>query len=176
MADAANRGAGKNVAGARRAAPVIRDTLEILEGLRADLARVARGDESRIERDEETRPASDTGEEYRGVYVISVAARLLAMHPQTLRKYDRAGLVRPQRSGGMLRLYSDEDLERLRIIRRLVDGLGMNLAGAGLVMEIVRHVRGVVDALESDGELAGSRTVRAAAAELRDLLAYVGAE
>ena len=176
MADATDRGTGKNVAGARRAGPVIRDTLEILEGLRADLARVARGDESRIEGREETRPVSDTDEEYRGVYVISVAARLLAMHPQTLRKYDRAGLVRPQRSGGMLRLYSDEDLERLRIIRRLVDGLGMNLAGAGLVMEIVRHVRGVVDALESDGELAGSRTVRAAAAELRDLLAYVGAE
>ena len=113
---------------------------------------------------------------YRGVYVISVAARLLEMHPQTLRKYDREGLVRPTRSGGMLRLYSDEDLERLRVIRRLVDELGMNLAGAGFVLEMVRHIRRVVEALEDDERIAQTRTVRGVLAELRRLLEYAGSE
>ena len=58
-----------------------------------------------------------------GVYVISVAARLVAMHPQTLRKYAKEGLVRPQRAEGSRRLYSDYDVERLRVIRRLADEL-----------------------------------------------------
>ena len=113
---------------------------------------------------------------YRGVYIISVAARLLEMHPQTLRKYDRAGLVRPTRTGGMLRLYSDEDLERLRVIRRLVDDLGMNLAGVGFVLEMVRRIRRVVDALEGDAGVAETRTVSGAVAELRRLLEYAGSE
>ena len=124
------------------------------------------------------RPAGRSGKGggigYSGVYVISVAARLLEMHPQTLRKYDRAGLVRPTRSGGMLRLYSDEDLERLRVIRRLVGDLGMNLAGARLVLEMVRQVRYVVEALERDGKVAETQTVRGAVAELRRLLEYAG--
>ena len=114
--------------------------------------------------------------EFRGVYIISVAARLLEMHPQTLRKYDRAGLVRPTRSGGMLRLYSDDDLERLRVIRRLVDDLGMNLAGAGFVMEMVRRIKRVVLALESDAGVEEARVVRGAVAELRRLLEYAGSE
>ena len=71
----------------------------------------------------ESRPAEvDAGSnvgELRGVYIISVAARLLAMHPQTLRKYERLGLVRPSRTIGMLRLYSQEDIEKLRLIRHL---------------------------------------------------------
>ena len=113
---------------------------------------------------------------YRGVYIISVAARLLEMHPQTLRKYDRAGLVRPTRTGGMLRLYSNEDLERLRVIRRLVDDLGMNLAGVGFVLEMVRRIRRVVDALEGDAGVAETRTVSGAVAELRRLLEYAGSE
>ena len=58
--------------------------------------------------------------EAEGIYVISVAARLLQMHPQTLRKYERAGLVRPSRTVGMLRLYSEEDIVRLRLIKHLV--------------------------------------------------------
>ena len=60
-----------------------------------------------------------------GVYIISVAARLMEMHPQTLRKYDRAGLVSPSRTVGMLRLYSDADLIKLRIIKRLVENYGI---------------------------------------------------
>ena len=61
-----------------------------------------------------------TEEDIVGVYIISVAARLMEMHPQTLRKYDRAGLVRPSRTVGMLRLYSDADLVKLRIIKRFL--------------------------------------------------------
>ena len=60
---------------------------------------------------------------------ISVAARMLDMHPQTLRKYERLGLVRPARTIGSMRLYSREEIERLRFIKRLVDDAGVNLAG-----------------------------------------------
>ena len=67
-----------------------------------------------------------------GLYVISVAARLLEMHPQTLRKYERSGLVRPARTVGMRRLYSEEDIGRLRLIKHLVGDLGLNLAGVEL--------------------------------------------
>ena len=72
-----------------------------------------------------------------GVYIISVAARLMEMHPQTLRKYDRAGLVSPSRTVGMLRLYSDADLIKLRIIKRLVENYGINLAGVSLILDLI---------------------------------------
>lgn len=73
----------------------------------------------------------------RGVYIISVAARLLRMHPQTLRKYERLGLVQPSRTEGMFRLYSDEDLAKLRLIRYLEKNLGMNLAGVEFALNLV---------------------------------------
>ena len=63
-----------------------------------------------------------------GVYIISVAARILDMHPQTLRKYERLGLINPGRTLGMLRLYSIEDIRKVRLIQRLSD-MGLNLAG-----------------------------------------------
>ena len=69
-----------------------------------------------------------------GVYIISVAARMLEMHPQTLRKYDRIGLLPPSRTVGMLRLYSEEDIARLRLIKHLVVDLGLNLAGVQLAL------------------------------------------
>ena len=78
--------------------------------------------------------------EVQGVYIISVAARLLQMHPQTLRKYERLGLVRPGRTVGMLRLYSESDLKKLRLIRYLETDMGMNLAG-------VRFILGLLDQL-----------------------------
>ena len=71
-----------------------------------------------------------------GVYIISVAARILEMHPQTLRKYERAGLVRPSRTVGMLRLYSDEDIARLRLIKHLVGELGLNVAGVQMALRL----------------------------------------
>ena len=76
-----------------------------------------------------------------GVYIISVAARLLEVHPQTLRKYEKFGLVSPSRSVGMLRLYSEEDLIRLRIIKALVDDYGVNLAGISIIMDLVQGMQ-----------------------------------
>ncbi len=75
-----------------------------------------------------------------GVYVISVAARILDMHPQTLRKYERVGLVLPSRTGGMSRLYSDADIARLKLIKRLVDELGLNLAGVQLALAMFNRL------------------------------------
>src|SRR5437764_13326907 len=69
-------------------------------------------------------------------YTISVAADFVGMHPQTLRIYEQKGLLQPKRTGGNTRLYSDADLERLRTIQRLTTELGLNLAGADLVMRM----------------------------------------
>jgi MerR family transcriptional regulator, heat shock protein HspR len=71
-----------------------------------------------------------------GLYIISVAARILSMHPQTLRKYERVGLVSPSRTVGMLRLYSEEDIVKLRVIKRLVEELRLNLAGVEMAMAV----------------------------------------
>ncbi|HST03461.1 MAG TPA: MerR family transcriptional regulator [Chloroflexia bacterium] len=67
-------------------------------------------------------------------YVISIAAQILGVHPQTLRLYEREGLVEPQRSGGKIRLYSERDIERVRSIMRLTNDLGVNLAGADAIL------------------------------------------
>ena len=94
--------------------------------------------------------------ETRGVYIISVAAGLLEMHPQTLRKYERAGLVTPFRTIGMLRLYSEGDLARLRLIKHLVDDLGMNLAGVEFALDLLermRAIRGHLSVLEAGRKL-----------------------
>ena len=88
-----------------------------------------------------------------GVYIISVAARIVEMHPQTLRKYERIGLVSPFRTGGMLRLYSEEDLARLRLIKHLVGDLGLNLSGVELVLEIFNRLL----KLRVEAEVAGTR-------------------
>jgi MerR family transcriptional regulator/heat shock protein HspR len=74
------------------------------------------------------------------VFVISVAARLVAMHPQTLRKYEREGLVEPSRTTGNLRLYSDRDIERLRQVKYLVEERGLNLAGVQIALEMTRSL------------------------------------
>jgi MerR family transcriptional regulator/heat shock protein HspR len=77
----------------------------------------------------------------RGRYMISVAADLIGMHPQTLRIYEAKGLVRPQRTAGNTRLYSDADLERLRLIQRLTTELGLNLAGVEHVLRLEDELR-----------------------------------
>lgn len=69
-------------------------------------------------------------------YMISVAAELVGMHPQTLRIYEQKGLVRPQRTAGNTRLYSDADVERLQLIARLTGELGLNLAGVERVLDL----------------------------------------
>jgi len=93
----------------------------------------------------------------RPVYVISVAAELVDMHPQTLRLYERKGLIRPGRSSGKTRLYSERDIEHLREIRRLTQELGVNLAGVEEIMRL-RHrldaarsrMEGAIERLQSD--------------------------
>jgi MerR family transcriptional regulator, heat shock protein HspR len=77
----------------------------------------------------------------RPIYMISVAADLVGMHPQTLRIYETRGLVRPQRTPGGTRLYSEADVERLRIIQRLTGELGLNLAGVELVLRLEDELR-----------------------------------
>src|SRR5213080_1452237 len=74
-------------------------------------------------------------------YMISVAAELVGMHPQTLRMYEARGLVRPSRTPGGTRLYSDNDLERLRLIHRLTTELGLNLAGVEHVLRLQDEMR-----------------------------------
>ena len=73
-------------------------------------------------------------------YFISGAARLLGMHPQTLRKYERLGLVQPTRTAGSMRVYSSDELERLRLIKHLVDELGINLAGVHRLLSVAESV------------------------------------
>jgi MerR family transcriptional regulator, heat shock protein HspR len=74
-------------------------------------------------------------------YMISVAAGLVGMHPQTLRLYEAKGLVRPARTPGGTRLYSDENVERLRLIQRLTTELGLNLAGVEQVLRLEDELR-----------------------------------
>lgn len=113
---------------------------------------------------EEKRPAVRdviTTNENQGVYVISIAARLLQMHPQTLRKYERLGLVSPSRSLGMLRLYSDEDISRIRLVRTLHETIGLNLAGVEMVLrmqEVLEEMRHKLEALHrSSGTMSSLR-------------------
>jgi MerR family transcriptional regulator, heat shock protein HspR len=80
------------------------------------------------------------GDRSRGVYMISVAAELAGMHPQTLRIYESRGLITPKRSPKNTRLYSDEDVERLRRIQELTTELGMNLAGVEKVFELEEEI------------------------------------
>jgi len=82
------------------------------------------------------------------LYFISTAAERLGMHPQTLRKYERLGLIRPSRTVGSMRLYASEELERLRVIKQLVDGHGINLAGVQrllAVAEVMQRIRPLMD-------------------------------
>jgi MerR family transcriptional regulator, heat shock protein HspR len=77
----------------------------------------------------------------KGRYMISIAAELVGMHPQTLRIYESKGLVRPKRTSGNTRLYSEQDLERLRLIQRLTTDYGLNLAGVEMVLGLEDQMR-----------------------------------
>ena len=85
------------------------------------------------------------------LYFISMAARLLDMHPQTLRKYERLGLVRPTRTVGSMRVYSNDELERLRLIKHLVDEAGVNLAGVQRLLTIAEAVQRLRPLISEDG-------------------------
>jgi MerR family transcriptional regulator, heat shock protein HspR len=86
-------------------------------------------------------------------YMISVAADLVGMHPQTLRIYESKGLIRPKRTAGNTRLYSEADIERLRLIQQLTNDLGLNLAGVEQVLELqdqVQRMRRTLDRMERE--------------------------
>jgi MerR family transcriptional regulator, heat shock protein HspR len=86
-------------------------------------------------------------------YMISVAAELVEMHPQTLRMYEQKGLVRPKRTAGNTRLYSEADLHRLRLIQRLTTQLGLNLAGVEAVLDLeeqLQRMRARLERLERE--------------------------
>ena len=103
----------------------------------------------------------------RAVFVISVAAELAGMHPQTLRIYERKGLIDPYRTPGGTRRYSQDDIDRLALIQEMTDQ-GLNLAGVLKVMELQRqitHLEGKVEALREELD----RTREAAAREARDI-------
>jgi MerR family transcriptional regulator/heat shock protein HspR len=109
------------------------------------------------------------------VFIISVAARLLEMHPQTLRKYEREGLIAPSRTRGKFRLYSDEDLERLRQVKYLVGERGLNLAGVQLTLEATQQIR-ALQARLADGATSGAKPdAERVGSELNALLRLLGA-
>ncbi len=96
-----------------------------------------------------------TNDPARGVYMISVAAELAGMHPQTLRIYESRGLITPKRSSGNTRLYSQDDVDRLRRIQELTSELGMNLAGVEKVFELEQEMARMQDRmrrLQSEAE------------------------
>jgi len=81
-------------------------------------------------------------------YIISVAARLCELHPQTLRMYERMGLVRPRRVGGKNRMYSEADIERLRQIQRLRQDMGVNLPGIEVILDLLEKMRRMQRAMD----------------------------
>ena len=107
------------------------------------------------------------------LYLISVAADMLGMHPQTLRKYERLGLIQPSRTIGSMRLYSREELERLRMIKRLVEEVGINLAGVQRLLsieEVMQRIRPLMD----EGALSTGSGRRQLLTEIRRLNEVIG--
>ena len=105
-------------------------------------------------------------------YMISVAAELVGMHPQTLRIYEQKGLVRPRRTAGNTRLYSDEDVARLLLIQRLTTEIGLNLAGVERVLHLedeLARMRRRLDRMEQEMRDAIERVHRS---YRRDLVVY----
>ncbi len=91
------------------------------------------------------------------LYIISVAARLVKLHPNTLRKYERAGFLVPSRTIGNLRLYSLEDIARLRQIKFLVEELGINLAGVELALDVTHQLDDLEEVLDDPAMPRGLR-------------------
>jgi MerR family transcriptional regulator/heat shock protein HspR len=91
-----------------------------------------------VERGKQSKMESHSADE--PIFVISVAARLVEMHPQTLRYYERAGLLKPTRSSGKIRLYSQREIDRLRKIARLTSELGVNLAGVEIIIDLTERL------------------------------------
>jgi MerR family transcriptional regulator/heat shock protein HspR len=107
------------------------------------------------------------------LYVISVAARLVELHPTTLRKYERVGFLEPSRTPGRTRLYSLRDIYRLRQIKRLVEEREMNLAGVQMALELTDHLRAIAAAIDEAADLESLR--RGVQGPLQEAFVIVGA-
>jgi MerR family transcriptional regulator/heat shock protein HspR len=114
----------------------------------------------------------DSEELQQDLYFISVAARMLGMHPQTLRKYERLGLVQPNRTIGSMRLYSREELHRLKAIKRLVDDAGINLAGVQRLLSVAEIVQRIRPMMRD--ESLSARDARRLSHELDELARVLG--
>ena len=132
-----------------------------------------RGDEMRA-RERRERDGERTGRDERAVYIISVAAELAGVHPQTLRMYERRGLLSPERTSGNTRRYSERDIARIRMIQELTQREGISLAGVKLFMRMqleLEEMQRRTDRLQRELE----RRARAARAEIvpiRELLTF----
>ena len=112
-----------------------------------------------------SRPAEGKERVRRPLYMISVVADMLKVHPQTLRTYEREGLLRPSRTEGNTRLYSEEDVERVELVLRLTKELGVNLAG----VEVILNMRDRMEAMQRQMNQAMEAFLRRFQAEFRDL-------
>ena len=103
------------------------------------------------------------------VYLISVVAKVLSIHPQTLRQYEREGLVEPSRTDGKMRLYSEKDLDRIKMILRLTRDLGVNLAGVDVILQLkeqldsfsqtIEELREQIEKLSQNGEIPSKKAL-----------------
>ncbi len=107
------------------------------------------------------------------LYVISVAARLVELHPTTLRKYERVGFLEPSRTPGRTRLYSHEDIRRLRQIKLLVEEREMNLAGVQMALDLTELLREISNALDQSADMVTLRS--RVQSPLRSAFATLGA-
>ena len=108
------------------------------------------------------------------LYVISVAARLVELHPTTLRKYERVGFLEPSRTPGRTRLYSHEDIRRLRQIKHLVEEREMNLAGVQMALDLTELLKEISDAIDQSPDMVSLK--RRVQAPMRAAFATLGAE
>jgi MerR family transcriptional regulator, heat shock protein HspR len=141
---------GVNLAGVEEVMKLRHELDEIEAQLEADISRIEGEIQGKLEHQALPESAAPNDPKDRPVYVISVAADLVEMHPQTLRLYERKGLIRPRRSSGKTRLYSDRDVDHLREIRRLTQELGINLAGVEEIMRLRFELDGAQDRLEGE--------------------------
>ncbi|MDQ6693525.1 MAG: helix-turn-helix transcriptional regulator [Chloroflexota bacterium] len=118
--------------------------------MRANPIREIHGDspESAVEEDNSRLDYRRRPQQTQPMFVISVAAQVLGVHPQTLRLYEREGLVEPGRTGGKIRLYSEHDLEKVRCIMRLTNDLGVNLAGVEAILNMRQRMLQLQEEME----------------------------
>lgn len=107
-------------------------------------------------------------------FLISMAAEALQMHPQTLRKYERLGLVHPQRTVGAIRVYTEEEMARLRFIKMLVDELGINLAGVHRLLSVADVAHRIRPLVAESRQRSQSDLARRMSAELDELFRTLG--